>query len=439
MFSHLKFAPALLLLIFSSFKFPPVTPEALLKIPQSHLERYQFETNSNYIILKMGFNSEVIQNPEAIHTIKNKKIKSIELVYSDYRLVPDFDQPKLNSKRIYQLMKIAPCVFENTEIQWKFIAQTGCSNKYICQDFFHGFVIHYQETDPVEPPPSAATSKIKSGVPAKKKCRTYYLPVLKNKRDQGTLYSKRGILPRKKIIFCDDLDEEIKAPVPAAFSYEKKLKTDLSTFKDSVVTCVLKRNGNWKDMLLVIDVTSSMWPYSGQVLSWISLKDNNSKVGKYVFFNDGDMKPDHKKIPGKTGGVYPIKSGNQEEILNMMVRAMRNGYGGDTPENNVEAILKGLKKFPSKGEIILIADNNANMRDYKFIGKIKRPVRVILCGVRGPINTQYIDLAYKTGGSLHTIEDDFTELDQLKEGELLRIGHQLYSKSGKRFVNKISR
>jgi hypothetical protein len=34
------------------------------------------------------------------------------------------------------------------------------------------------------------------------------------------------------------------------------------------------------------------------------------------------------------------------------------------------------------------------------------PIKIILTNVDGPVNPQYINLAYKTGGSLHIMNDD---------------------------------
>jgi acetaldehyde dehydrogenase (acetylating) len=84
--------------------------------------------------------------------------------------------------------------------------------------------------------------------------------------------------------------------------------------------------------------------------------------------------------------------------------------------------------------VILIADNWANMRDYEFINRIDRPVRIILCGTQFGINKQYLDLARATKGSVHTIEEDIANLMDLKDGEEITIsGHTFIIKDG-RFI-----
>ena len=102
---------------------------------------------------------------------------------------------------------------------------------------------------------------------------------------------------------------------------------------------------------------------------------------------------------------------------------MEKGTGGDFPENVTEALLVAEKQFPKAEKNILIADNWAPIRDKELIGQLKKPVMVILCGVRNnDINLDYLNLAFKSKGSLHLMEEDITNLSKMKEGEVLTIG-----------------
>ena len=105
---------------------------------------------------------------------------------------------------------------------------------------------------------------------------------------------------------------------------------------------------------------------------------------------------------------------------------MINGSGGDTPENNLEAIIEAIKLYPEYSNVVLIADNFATPRDLSLLSKIKKPVKVILCGTYAGINTNYMDMVRSNKGSLHTIEDDITNLMNLNEGEEINISGQTY-------------
>jgi hypothetical protein len=104
---------------------------------------------------------------------------------------------------------------------------------------------------------------------------------------------------------------------------------------------------------------------------------------------------------------------------------MRNGDGGDLPENNVEALLKAEQLNPG-GELVLIADNWASPRDLSECDKINSPVHVILCSARSGVNPDYLFLARVTNGSVHTRDEDITNLGSMKEGEQVKIGIQTF-------------
>ena len=192
----------------------------------------------------------------------------------------------------------------------------------------------------------------------------------------------------------------------------------------------LRSQVDFSDQLICVDMTGSMSPYYMQVLTWLNLVDSDLPVN-FAFFNDGDMKPDYSKKAGDAGGIYMCRSHVIDTVVAKAYECVSHGYGGDCPENNIEAILKGVKKFPKTKEIIMIADNWAPMRDYAFIDEVKWPVHVILCGAGAgaytmPLNPQYLDLARRTGGSISTMEQEITDLSKYKEGEELVIAGNKY-------------
>lgn len=194
---------------------------------------------------------------------------------------------------------------------------------------------------------------------------------------------------------------------------EGNVMPNIADTTNSVVFNVLKRNKQWKNKLIVTDLTGSMYPYAQQVSTWMKLhfmKDTTSQ--HFAFFNDGDKKRDEDKKIGATGGVYHCKAKTVEELVSTMELTIKKGQGGDAPENVVEAIIFGLNRSGKVDDVILIADNWANARDIKMLARVKVPVHVILCGVYDgmEINEDYLNIAYKTKGSLHTIEQDITDL-----------------------------
>jgi len=205
---------------------------------------------------------------------------------------------------------------------------------------------------------------------------------------------------------------------------------------DSTIFKVFKRNPQWNNMAIVCDFTGSMSPYTSQLLVWykLNLKTNSERIKLFSFFNDGDNKPDDKKKIGKTGGIYNTRGQTFEDVMQLATKTMRAGGGGDTPENNIEALLEAIEKCPDCKDIIMIADNFATPRDLSLLSKVHKPINIILCGTYGGINTNYLDIAKATNGSLHTIEEDILNLMNLNEGEKITIDGKLYKIKHGKFV-----
>jgi hypothetical protein len=253
--------------------------------------------------------------------------------------------------------------------------------------------------------------------------------------DFKTAQKKKLITKRTVQQFTDKrysyltLYEPLPETIPIDNSYATK---DTSAEKekklpDSTVMEVLKRN-TWKNAVVVGDVTGSMYPYTAQLLIWLQMYSLNHLGYQYVFFNDGNDRPDEKKRIGRTGGIYYQQCVHYDQVKELVKLAMEKGTGGDFPENVTEALIMAERQFPKAESCMLIADNWAAIRDKELIYQLKKPVMIILCGVRNnDINLDYLNLALKTKGSLHLIEQDIKNFAAMKEGETLTIGRKSYT------------
>jgi len=173
----------------------------------------------------------------------------------------------------------------------------------------------------------------------------------------------------------------------------------------------------------VADVTGSMYKYTAQVLLWIKSNPIGSLAKNFVFFNDGDNKPDKDKVLGNTGGIYSRSCNSYAEVESLMKTTMLKGGGGDYPENNIEALIKSEKDFPASEYQVMIADNWAAIKDKVLWKHLTKPVRIVVCGATEfNVNIDYLNLARKTNGSVHLMESDLYNLSGLKEGEVLKVG-----------------
>jgi hypothetical protein len=423
--------------------FAQVSIAYLMEVKPEFETKYQTRRDMNGVRINMPFADDSVLNPGVVHRLMGQSILRVDLVYTDYRELRTFDQPELNQSRLQKLFTLLPEAFQNTGIDWHFIAQTGCNNPGTCKDFQHGFVIYYQT------PAGAAsyrTAEIKhfdsmfkkekviaSISKYRKRRMVMYEPILKWKRVRGILYKHPGIWGRKEVVICDSVLRKRPKIVYKEVLKMRSLDSGTAAYyamqnyrPDSTVHKVLERNKDWNHFGIAVDVTGSMSPYTTQVMQWVALETHIQSVNGFAFFNDGDSKPDGLKIAGNTGGIYTTKSNEYTEVVNRAKFAMRKGFGGDSPENDVEAIIQLIKENPALKEIVLIADNYANMRDIKLANKIHIPVRIILCGAGYGVNAQYLKLARITGGSVHTMEEDLTHLADLAEGETFHFSGQKF-------------
>ncbi len=376
---------SIFLLLLSSFSCF-ATDSLLTKIDWQYVEvpvYKQHESFAGQTTLQMGYANHKIQNPRIwSEDIRKKYIYEVDLVLSKYptnreKWITNYDT--LMRNRVKALYELIPELEQNTRITWNIVLQTDCQTENEAKEMFHGAVIKYK---------LHLTDKLKK-----------------------TLHNIRDIVNGKE------------------------------GFEDSVVFKVFDRN-KWKNMLVVNDWTGSMYQYGAQAVLWHRLNMKNAEtdssktnIKDFVFFNDGNLLPDDEKKIGETGGIYHTEVNSIRKIAHTMREVMLSGYGGDKPENDLEAILYGLSKSDSLNQIVLIADNNSAVRDMELLEKINKPIKIILCGsqLSNPIHADYLQIARKTNGSIHTITEDILDLANKKNGDVIELNGVFYSVSANGF------
>lgn len=337
------------------------------------IDTFQKEEYKSFAILENGYAKSKIKNTADWKGIPSGfYADTIIFIYTQYPKNINFwltNYHTLLAQRLKNLFKLSPDL-NSEQTKFKILLQTSCNTDDEAKKMFHGIAIHLAPT--ISEPVKQQENIIKQQV---------YDDTLKNNKhtDQNT------ITTRKINSFI----------------------ANNGGITDSVVYKIFSRHPEWDNCLVIMDWTGSMYPYGAQAVLWHSLNLKQSGIKYFVFFNDGNMEK-RKKI-GRTRGVYFEKAENINKIIGLLSKVKAKGNGGDPEENDVEAILKGIQKYPDFKNLILIADNNSCMRDYCLVKDVKVPVKVVLCGTYSGINPQYINLAYKTKGSIHTIEDDISD------------------------------
>lgn len=299
--------------------------------------------------------------------------------------------------------------------------------------------------------------------PLIKSPKTFFIHNINHKSLSGEARKVRDALMEKEGFYRDSIVKlwEGKSAVHRCLrmntdpeSIEKKLLEIAGDYRDSLaenpevfikhkklILAVFNRlKGSWKNKIVVTDITGSMSPYYQQVLIWHALNLIEGGQTKYVFFNDGDSRPDGPI--GASGGLYHCEGQIKDlkTIIASMQKGTRAGYGGKAPENDIEALLGAIEKRKNGEELILIADGLCKVRDIKLLGQVKIPVRIIVCGAeysrRRRINPQYLRIARKTKGSVHSMEEDIMNLGDLVNGGQVEMDGETYEFQDGEFIHK---
>lgn len=464
--------------------------EAQIETTKKTTNVYDFEESNpsiRSIAIPVDFNDDDLlgQIPDSLNDLA---IQRVDLVYTMYALNPTFNQGKLNTSRLSKLQKKWPEA-KNKSIYWQEVGQTAADSPKSAKGLFHGFVIYYRPTPTAESvkaeidfidaivsgkgvpePPKSAEKKTTTslmGIETKekksvdpKKTSLDHIPAEFDVKvgECYEIFMLNGNCKKKELENIQDSVSKIEnysghtitwtAPETAINAdyeitwlvlSEDCIGTSPETlalhgfgdwFTDrdyGIVKDVFERQPTWKNTHIVMDVTGSMSPYIAKTMAWLKDSQKSDLVTAFTFFNDGNLTPDNIKITGNVGGVYSIENSNFNAVYNELKSTMQKGGGGDLPENNIEATLKGIATYPNCDEIIMVADNFASPRDLALVKKLNVPVHVILCGSSfGGSNIDYIQLAYDTGGSIHTIEEDL-DMKGIQPNKTIKIGHHYYT------------
>gem|GEM_PF-1736733 len=406
------------------------------QITTTEVFEYKKES-SNCVFLKAGLRSSSFLNEKDWTTIKDSvEAYRVDIVYSKYPLRNGIYKEiyPLLFARLRALFEVDPYL-NDTSVQFQKILQTNCINDDQVKNLFHGIVIWYRTSEETE----ESDQQLKQDaevIPEKYQMflnRTSvkdleqvvenitsspFFPDSVRESVEGRNLNEKTELIREFLEEAIKKDSDISlftTPDEKRKEFEANLNHFMSRYgrEDNVVAEVLDRHPEWKNMIVVNDWTGSMYWYGAQVLQWHLLNFEKSGITALTLFNDGDMKRDDLKEIGNTQGIYCDKADNVMRLVKLFNLVMLRGGGGDAPENDIEAILNAIEKYPDCSNVLLIADYYSCVRDILLADRIKVPVKIILCGYSAdkPMNPDYIYLAKITGGGVYTIEEDIENIE----------------------------
>ncbi|MFY7910266.1 MAG: hypothetical protein ACOVO2_11960 [Emticicia sp.] len=288
-------------------------------------------------------------------------------------------------------------------------------------------------------PPATESTKSSIEEPVSKLNESPVFPELYNEtqefNEQNETEIKLNKITNKRLVFKDNLaddlaEKEIRFLSASAVSMSDKISRVRALGKTYELTSydALDRNiDKWKNVVIVCDITSTMFPYTTQVFDWMNENTDNKSIKGIVFFTDCDSlgRQTRGRLPGK---MFTVRTKDELVLWDTMFAAINNTENNkDKPENNIEAILYAQKNFPDADEIVMIADNSSEVKDMKLLSKVKKKVHIILCGETYRKNLafqdDYVQIAKKTQGTIHTLEDDIENVSKVKDMSVVRVGN----------------
>ncbi|MEO1448719.1 MAG: hypothetical protein AAFV07_04280 [Bacteroidota bacterium] len=368
-------------------------------LPVMDIARYEIEDTialrpgyPGYVHLQVPYAKPEIMNPGVIDMAMVGQIREVELVFTRYP--EDFtawrtDYDTLLGNRFKALYELLPGLADRRDIQYRLLLQKGLKTEAEAKTWFHGWRLH------LEPDPGPRLDSLIEEFPDMKRVA--------------------------KLAF--------NGPLP-----------------DSSIYKILERNPDWGRKLVVMDWTSSMYDNGGVLLNWYLQQASKGKdeISDVVLFNDGNQTPHGRKQIGRTGGIYQGKPQDVLGLIKLMGKVADAGLGGDPAENDIEALLKATTRLDSFDSVVLVPDRKSSIRDIRLLTRLEYPVHIVLfrladirdvgLGASGKyrrnhrVHPHYLTLASMTKGTLHTEEQDLTELYLVPVGGEVRIGDQFYIK-----------
>ncbi len=195
------------------------------------------------------------------------------------------------------------------------------------------------------------------------------------------------------------------------------------------IKAMLHRNKDqWKQKRIVANIDCSMYQYIDELMVWNYSDEEEQNNNTYWLFNGFQNNAKKSASGHDRRGIFYVPNNDIEGFCNTIDKIVNFSCGGNRLENVVEALILGAKDISPDEELLFIADNFSDASDLHKLSELSVPVRVLLTDSQFGVNEHYLEIAYRTGGSVHTTFEDIPsdKLKSLKDGEHLQIGNFSY-------------
>lgn len=194
------------------------------------------------------------------------------------------------------------------------------------------------------------------------------------------------------------------------------------------INAILERNNEaWENKRVIANIDCSMYQYIDELMVWNYSYPQEHSKNKYWLFNGFNyIDKDEKSVARR--GIFHVDQNDVSGFFKTINKIVNFSCRGSRLENVVEALILGAEGKTSDENLLFIADNYSDVSDLEKLNKLTVPVHIVLTHSDIGVNENYLEIAYQTGGSIHTLYEDISSsrLKNLTDGDRLLIGKFQY-------------
>ena len=195
------------------------------------------------------------------------------------------------------------------------------------------------------------------------------------------------------------------------------------------IKSMFQRNKNqWKRKRVIANIDCSMYQYIDELMVWNFTDQEEQQNNTYWLFNGFNYK-DAETDGHSRRGIFHVPENNVQGFFNTIDKIVNFSCRGSRLENVVEALILGAEGKTTEEDLLFIADNYSDVSDLGKLNQLTVPVHILLTDSKYGVNENYLEIAYHTGGSIHTQHEDISsqQLKDLTDGDRLLIGEFMYT------------
>lgn len=206
--------------------------------------------------------------------------------------------------------------------------------------------------------------------------------------------------------------------------------------KQEIKAMLYRNKDQWTAKRIIANIDCSMYQYLDELMVWNYSNEHERNNNTYWLFNGFQNNSKPSDLGNDRRGIFYVPNNDVEGFCKTVDKIVNFSCGGSRLENVVEALILGAKDKSPEEELLFIADNYSDVSDLDKLKELHVPVRVLLTASDYGVNEHYLEIAYRTGGSIHTLHEDIPSrnLQSLRDGEQLHVGKYVYQFFKGRFM-----